>query len=137
MKSNGLVIVSGAKNSEDVEDNPNTNTDGPKIPASVQRLDESQDSIKYWKHDMTSMKMICDYKVHREALSTVALSFDNLWIFSASHDAKLRLYSLEEMQLSRKVALGGDKTNISCCFPMPNNKTILVGSYDHSIIAYR
>ena len=66
----------------------------------------------------------------------LALSNDNLWIFSSSHDAKLRMYSMEEMHLSRSVALG-DKTNISCCLPMANNKTILVGSWDHSIIVYR
>ena len=41
------------------------------MPASVQRLNESNDVIKYWKHDMSCMKMICDYKVHREPLSTV------------------------------------------------------------------
>ena len=42
-----------------------------RMPASVQRLNESKDVIKYWKHDMSCMKMICDYKVHREPLSTV------------------------------------------------------------------
>ena len=42
-----------------------------RMPASVQKLNESKDVIKYWKHDMSCMKMICDYKVHREPLSTV------------------------------------------------------------------
>ena len=42
-----------------------------RMPASVQRLNDSKDVIKYWKHDMSCMKMICDYKVHREPLSTV------------------------------------------------------------------
>ena len=79
--------------------------------------------------------MACDYKVHKESLSTVAMSVDNLWVFSSSHDSKLRMYSMEETQLMRSVALG-DNVNISCCYPMPNNKTVLIGSMDHSIYAY-
>ena len=35
---------------------------------------------KFWKYDMTGMKMICDHKYHREPLSTVAMSVDNLWV---------------------------------------------------------
>ena len=33
-------------------------------------MNSSNDVIKYWKYDMSCMKMVCDYKVHREALST-------------------------------------------------------------------
>ena len=57
--------------------------------------------VKYWKHDMKGMKMICDFQVHREPLSTVAMSVDNLWVFSSSHDSKLRMYSMEEMRLGK------------------------------------
>ena len=95
-------------------------------------------SEKYWKYDMSRLKMVCDYKVeHGEPLSTVAMSVDNLWVFSSSHDSKLRMYSMEEMQLMRSVPLGNQEDiNISCCAPMPNNKTVLVGSWKNSICAY-
>ena len=57
-----------------------------------------------------------------------------LKVFSSSHDSKLRMYSMEEMHLTRSVALGNEHhdnggINISCCFPMPNNKTVLVGEF--------
>ena len=110
----------------------------------------------------TKMRMVCDYCAHREGLSTVAVSADKLWIFSASHDNILKMYSLEEMSLLRNVSIGtvtnsssskGDDTaltaqkiennkfppsaiSITCCFPLPNNKTILIGSRDHSICVY-
>ena len=96
-------------------------------------------NIRYWKYLMTGMKMICDYQAHTERLSTIAMSVDNLWVFSSSHDSKLRMYSMETMQLMRNVALGNNVIQettiegqpagikISCCFPMPNNKTVLVG----------
>ena len=35
---------------------------------------------KMWKYDMNNMKMMSDTKYHREPLSTVAMSVDNLWV---------------------------------------------------------
>ena len=109
----------------------------------------------------SKMRMVCDYCPHREGLSTVAVSADKLWIFSASHDNILKMYSLEEMSLLRNVTIGTATNNsssrvedavlsqntenhksppspisITCCFPLPNNKTILIGSRDHSICVY-
>ena len=107
----------------------------------------------------TKMRMVCDYCAHREGLSTVSVSADKLWIFSSSHDNILKMYSLEEMSLLRNVSIGtmnnassksddgtmSHKTDnshspsaisITCCFPLPNNKTILIGSRDHSICVY-
>ena len=46
---------------------------------------------RQWKEDMALMRRVCDYKVHREALSAVAMSADNFWIFSASHDSVLKV----------------------------------------------
>lgn len=112
---------------EDVEDA------GDIIPASVHRL-SNYDVIKYWKYDMSALQMVCDYQLHKEPVSTVAMSVDNLWVFSSSHDSKLLMYSIEEMQPVRQVTMGN--LNISCCFPMPNNKTVLVTSWNHSICAY-
>ena len=78
--------------------------------------------------------MVCDFKAHKERLATVAVSADKLWIFSASHDNVLKMYSLEEMSNVRTVSIG--TRNISCCLPLPNNQTVLLGSWDHSICAY-
>ena len=47
--------------------------------------------VRQWKEDMALMRRVCDYKVHREALSAVAISADNFWIFSASHDSVLKV----------------------------------------------
>ena len=46
---------------------------------------------RQWREDMARMRRVCDYKVHREALSAVAMSADNFWIFSASHDSVLKV----------------------------------------------
>lgn len=123
-----------------------------------QQLRRGVNQVKLWKYNMTNLKMVCDYQLHREALSTLAMSVDNLWVFSgrhenvclhyilfsvtrhfccfsASHDCKLRMYSMEEMQLMRTVTLDQNLT-ISCCFPLPNNKSVLIGSWNNSIVTY-
>lgn len=89
-----------------------------------------------WKTRMENLRMVCDYKAHKERLSTVSISADKLWIFSASHENQLKMHSLEETSLLRTVIIGSKGVNISCCFPLPNNKTLLIGSKDNSICTY-
>ena len=95
----------------------------------------------------------------------MAISVDNLWIFSASHDDVLLMYSLEEMQSIRTITVAPAQTEdgnvnsedddeeeediyesfmetakkatttasssaLSCCYPLPNNRTVLLGTED-------
>lgn len=119
---------------EDASSNGGVDSSGSSRPASL-RVDDESFPTKYWKGNVKDLRMVCDYKVHKEALSTVAMSVDNLWIFSASHGTMLRMYSLEEMHLLRSVSIGS-QINLSCCYPLPNNKTVMLGSWDNSICAY-
>ena len=64
----------------------------------------------------------------------MAISVDNLWVFSASHDAILKMYSLEEKQVLRSITVS--TMTISTLLPLPNNKTILLGSKDNNLCAY-
>ena len=47
-----------------------------------------------------------DLQAHKESLSAVSMSVDNFWVFSASHDYKLKMYSVEEMQILRNIEVG-------------------------------
>lgn len=111
----------------------------------------NDDEINSW-NNIEQIRRVCDYKVgvdhetspsyfqfvgfkvHREALSVVAISVDNLWVMSASHDDILKFYSLEEMQVLRTVNI--PSMAITTCLPLPNNKTVLVGSGDNHICSY-
>lgn len=119
--------------------------------------DEPQPTT-HWKYDLKSLKMKCDFRVnfwgfhsyfhvsminckvlnqaHKESIATVALSVDNLWVFSSSHDNFLKLYSLEEMTLMHSVQITSPHIKLSSCIPMPNNKTVILGSSDNSICSY-
>ena len=139
-----------------LEDEPDTQISGPYST----RKNSSKNMARQGSLLKTKMRMVCDYAAHREGLSTVAVSADKLWIISASHDNILKMYSLEEMTLLRNVSIGTVTNNstsqsqatplaqgidnqsqnsdisITCCIPLPNNKTILIGSRDHSICVY-
>jgi factor associated with neutral sphingomyelinase activation len=119
---------SSGENSSDCASSP-----GKRVKPSMSVVETEVTDIKYWK-DMSLMKRVCDYKVHREALSAVAMSVDNLWIFSASHDSILKMYSLEEMQVMRSISVAN--MTLSACVPLPNNKTVLLGSKDNNLCAY-
>ena len=77
--------------------------------------------VVYWSN-MESIRRLSDYKVsvyltflsrtnahktflqaHKESVSAVSMSVDNFWVFSASHDSKLKMYSIEEMQVLRNI----------------------------------
>lgn len=57
-----------------------------------------------------------------------------MWVFSVSDDAYLKMFSLEEMQILRNINVSN--ASLSCCFPLPDNKTVLLGSKDHNLCSY-
>ena len=59
---------------------------------------------------------------------------DNLWIFSTSHNDVLKMYSLDEMHILRSISI--PNMSLSSCYPLPNNKTVLLGSKDNSMCGY-
>lgn len=131
-----------SKNLPHVDDEPDSPTEGKPRPSdsneSLKSLVNQHgrpnlDSIKLWK-DTDLFTRVCDYKVHKETLSCVAISIDNLWIFSISHDSILKMYSIPEMQVLRSISVPG--LTLSSCYPLPNNKTVLLGSKDHSLCSY-
>ncbi|CAB4066679.1 NSMAF [Lepeophtheirus salmonis] len=95
---------------------------------------ESKLEPKIWKNMSTIMTRVCDYQAHKEALTAVAISIDNLWIFSASHDSMLKMYSLEETHILRSISISN--MTLSSCIPLPNNRTVLLGSWDNNICSY-
>jgi len=93
------------------------------------------DAARLWR-DMDKLRRKGDYRPNRgEPVSAVAVSADNLWVFSASHDDVIRMYSLDEMRVVRSIQVPG--AVITCLLPLPDNRTVLLGSNEglasHSI----
>ncbi len=55
-----------------------------------------------WKTIIEKPEFSC-HQPHREPVSCVALSVDLLWVFSVSHDDLLKMYSMEEMRVTRSI----------------------------------
>ena len=47
----------------------------------------------------------------------------------------MQMYSLEEMHVMRSISVA-DGMTLSACLPLPNNKTVLLGSKDNNLCAY-
>ena len=127
-------LIGGSDDEDEYEDEGGGGNGGGGDVGKVRAPASVRTGVGKWNSNMQEMRMVCDFKAHKERLATVAVSADKLWIFSASHDNVLKMYSLEEMSNVRTVSIG--TRNISCCLPLPNNQTVLLGSWDHSICAY-
>ncbi|PVD20376.1 hypothetical protein C0Q70_18530 [Pomacea canaliculata] len=75
-----------------------------------------------------------EYTLHKNIVTAVHMSADEKNIFSVSHDGLLKMYSLEEQRQLRSVNLSS--MPLSSCVVMPDNKTIIAGSWDNNVIEY-
>jgi len=89
------LTPSGSKDPRDPRDPRDQNESmSPSKKIIESEVPDSED-VKLWP-DMSKLKRHGDYRPNRsEPVSVVAVSADNLWVFSASHDDVIRMYSLE------------------------------------------
>ncbi|XP_013421222.1 protein FAN [Lingula anatina] len=88
---------------------------------------------KKWKSLEKNMPYL-EHRLHKEAITDVKFSADLKSVFSVSQDTMLKMYSLEDQSQLRSVNMS--TMALSCCFVMPNGKTIIVGCWDNNIYLY-
>ncbi|XP_041376652.1 protein FAN-like [Gigantopelta aegis] len=84
--------------------------------------------------DLSQLSVYLQHTLHKDAVTDVKISPDGKNIFSVSQDSLLKMYSLEEQRQLRSVNMSS--MVLSSCFVMPDNTTIIVGSWDNSIYFY-
>ncbi|XP_071092050.1 protein FAN-like [Haliotis cracherodii] len=84
--------------------------------------------------DFSKIKTHLKYTLHKDAVTDAKLSVDGKNVFSVSQDSLLKMYSLEEQRQLRSVNLSS--MALSSCLAMPDNKTIIVGSWDNNVYFY-
>ncbi|KAJ8303155.1 hypothetical protein KUTeg_019551 [Tegillarca granosa] len=83
---------------------------------------------------VSSLQMSHSYLVHKGSVTDMRLSHDGKYIFSVSQDSLLKMYSLEDQRQLRSINLS--KMALSSCLIMPDDKTIIVSSWDNSVYFY-
>ncbi|KAJ6226016.1 protein fan [Anaeramoeba flamelloides] len=94
--------------------------------------DSDSESEKIGK--LTELRFDYTYKPHRDSITSVCLSSNAQTIYSVSQDSTLKVYSLEKKKQLRSISLGN--LNLSSCALTPNEKTVIVGSWDNSVYLY-
>ncbi|KAL4234400.1 hypothetical protein ACF0H5_006047 [Mactra antiquata] len=86
------------------------------------------------KVDFTKIKEVLRFSLHKDCVTDVKLCLRRKLAFSVSGDGLLKLYSLEEHRQLRSVPL--TSMALSSCFVMPDNKTVICGSWDNNVYFY-
>lgn len=97
-----------------------------------QRL-HSSSGFQAWQN-MVNLDQLCSFQAHKEAVSAVAISQGKQFIVSVGQDSLLKMYTLHEKRQVRSVTVS--KMALSSCIILPDDKTLLVGSWDNNVILY-
>lgn len=73
-------------------------------------------------------------KLHRDAVTSICLSKNKETMYSVSQDTSLKIYSIPEKRQLRSVNLCG--LALSACELAPEEKNIIIGSWDNNIYVY-
>lgn len=83
---------------------------------------------------LSQLSFEISYKLHKDSMTGVCTLPKQNSIVSVSKDHTLRLFSLTSQQQTRSTVLSS--MALSSCLVMPNEDTVLVGSWDNSIYFY-
>jgi factor associated with neutral sphingomyelinase activation len=84
--------------------------------------------------NVTNIELDFSIKLHRDAVTSVCLSRNLDTMYSVSQDTSLKIYSLSEKKQLRSVNLCG--LALSACQLAPEEKSIIIGSWDNNIYVY-
>ncbi|KAM8967561.1 protein FAN [Pelodytes ibericus] len=74
------------------------------------------------------------YKIHKEAVTSIAVSSNGSSVFTSSQDSTLKMFSISEKSLQRSVSFSN--MALSSCILLPGDKTVLCSSWDNNVYFY-
>ncbi|XP_061198203.1 protein FAN-like [Saccostrea echinata] len=83
--------------------------------------------------DISALQITHQYSLHKSCITAMQLTEDGCNIFSVSQDTTLKMYSLEDQ---RQLSFNVSNMALSSCIVMPDNRTIVVGSWDNFVYFY-
>lgn len=96
--------------------------------------DLTEESRKLVWANMGNIQVTCSHKIHKEAVTGVAVSRDGSAIFSASQDSTLKMFSKELKDFQRSVSFSN--MALSSCLMLPDSQTVVCSSWDNNVYFY-
>ncbi|XP_013857082.1 protein FAN [Austrofundulus limnaeus] len=96
--------------------------------------DLTEESRKMAWANMGNLKLISSLRIHKEAVTGIAVTRDGASIFSTSQDSTLKMFSKELKEFQRSMSFSN--MPLSSCLLLPDGKTVACSSWDNNVYFY-
>ncbi|XP_071176660.1 protein FAN-like [Mytilus edulis] len=120
-----------------MQETKETNSPTPENSDDMLSIDTDEDhstATVFDVQELNNLELFHQYTLHKDSVTDLCLARDGRNIFSVSQDSFLKMYSLEEQRQLRSVNVSS--MALSSCQLLPDNLTIVVGSWDNNVYFY-
>ncbi|NXK95568.1 FAN protein, partial [Formicarius rufipectus] len=109
-------------------------TESPVSPNEESFEDLTEESITLAWNNIAKLKLDMQYKIHKEAITGIAVTFSGSSVFTTSQDSTLKMFSKESKTIQRSVSFSN--MALSSCLILPGDSTVISSSWDNHIYFY-
>ncbi|KAG7526280.1 FAN protein [Solea senegalensis] len=96
--------------------------------------DLTEESRKLAWANMGNLTRVSSHKIHKEAVTGIAVTRDGTAIFSTSQDSTLKMFSKELKEFQRSMSFSN--MALSSCLMLTDGKTVACSSWDNNVYFY-
>ncbi|XP_022609768.1 protein FAN isoform X2 [Seriola dumerili] len=96
--------------------------------------DLTEESRKLAWTNMGNLTLVSSHKIHKEAVTGIAVTRDGAAIFSTSQDSTLKMFSKELKEFQRSMSFSN--MALSSCLMLADGKTVACSSWDNNVYFY-
>uniref|UniRef100_A0ABK0M740 Neutral sphingomyelinase activation associated factor n=1 Tax=Rattus norvegicus TaxID=10116 RepID=A0ABK0M740_RAT len=109
-------------------------TDSPVSPGEESFEDLTEESKTLAWNNITKLQLHEQYKIHKEAVTGIAVSCNGSSVFTTSQDSTLKMFSKESKMLQRSISFSN--MALSSCLLLPGDTTVISSSWDNNVYFY-
>ncbi|KAG9347982.1 hypothetical protein JZ751_004001 [Albula glossodonta] len=96
--------------------------------------DLTEESKKLAWSNITKLKLVASHKIHKEAITGIAVTRSGSSVFTTSQDSTLKMFSKESGLLQRSMSFSN--MALSSCLMLPEDATVVCSSWDNNVYFY-
>lgn len=108
--------------------------ESPVSPNEESFEDLTEESITLAWNNISKLRQDEQYKIHKEAITGIAVTCNGSSVFTTSQDSTLKMFSKESKTLQRSVSFSN--MALSSCIILPGDTTVVSSSWDNNIYFY-
>ncbi|XP_063249728.1 protein FAN isoform X2 [Prinia subflava] len=108
--------------------------ESPVSPNEESFEDLTEESITLAWNNIAKLKFDKQYKIHKEAITGIAVTCNGSSVFTTSQDSTLKMFSKDSKTIQRSVSFSN--MALSSCLILPGDTTVISSSWDNYIYFY-